>query len=129
MNKKGFLQEIYQIGCGNIDGEMNLKTSQTPIVLFLKSHVIFALSFQDKDFGKAALHRAHSNPSAEVSATIKIYQTYTIQRAYLGETFFWGLIPKAKDTVTFKFNPPIAIQQWVKTLNIQDDKYEIYNVF
>lgn len=56
------------------------------------------------------MHRAHINPNAEVSSTIKIYQRYSLDRAYMGETFFWGLIPHPGDMVIFKFNPPISIE-------------------
>ncbi len=70
------------------------------------------LPFQDKDFGKGSpMHRAHINPNAEVSTSIKIYQRYSIDRAYMGETFFWGLLPKPGDLITFKFNPPIKIEK------------------
>ena len=73
--------------------------------------VVFDLFFQDKDFGKPALHRAHINPNAEVSSTLKVYQRFSLDRAYMGETFFWGLIPKAGDVLQFKFQPPILIEK------------------
>jgi len=68
---------------------------------------------KDKDFGKTPLHRAHINPNAEVSSTIKIYQRYSLDRAYIGETFFWGLIPRPGDVVVFKFNPPIFLESYL----------------
>ena len=67
--------------------------------------------FQDKDFGKTPMHRAHLNPSAEVSTTLKIYQRYSLDRAYMGETHFWAFIPHAGDVVLLKFTPPIKIEK------------------
>jgi len=55
--------------------------------------------------------RAHINPNADVSTTLKIYQHFSLDRAYMGETFFWGIIPQAGDTVNFKFSPPIVIDR------------------
>jgi len=67
---------------------------------------------KDKDFGKGGLmHRAHVNPNAEVSTTMKIYDHYSLDRAYMGETFFWGLTPLQGDTLSFKFSPPIYIEK------------------
>ena len=69
--------------------------------------------FQDKDFGKGGMVKSHINPNAEVSTTMKVYQRYSIDRAYLGETFFWGTFPKAGDFIQFKFVPPIVINSYV----------------
>jgi len=69
-------------------------------------------TLKDKDFGKGSMHRPHVNPNAEVSTTLKIYDHYSIDRAYMGETFFWGLIPLQGDTVSFKFSPPIYIERY-----------------
>jgi alpha-1,3-mannosylglycoprotein beta-1,4-N-acetylglucosaminyltransferase A/B len=46
-----------------------------------------------------------------VSSSIKIYQHFSIDRAYLGETFFWGLVPEQGDVVMIKFQPPIRIEK------------------
>ena len=54
------------------------------------------------------------NPNAEVSTTIKIYDQYSLDRAYMGETFFWGLLPQQGDTIVFTFSPPIKIDKYVK---------------
>ncbi|XP_064637027.1 alpha-1,3-mannosyl-glycoprotein 4-beta-N-acetylglucosaminyltransferase B-like [Lineus longissimus] len=67
---------------------------------------------KDRSFGKMALHRAYNNPSAEVSTTLLVYQKYSIDRAYRGETFFWGLLPHPDDTVNIKFQPPIEIEKF-----------------
>ena len=73
-------------------------------------HFCFYVS-QDKDFGKTALHHAHFNPTAEVTTTIKVYQHYSMDRAYLGETFFWGLIPEKGDIISIKLQPPICVEK------------------
>jgi alpha-1,3-mannosylglycoprotein beta-1,4-N-acetylglucosaminyltransferase A/B len=55
---------------------------------------------KEKDFGKAAMHKAHSdNPPAEVTTSLKTYQKYTVESAYKGETFFWGLLPQPGDWI------------------------------
>jgi alpha-1,3-mannosylglycoprotein beta-1,4-N-acetylglucosaminyltransferase A/B len=46
-----------------------------------------------------------------VSTTLQVYQKYSIDRAYRGETFFWGLLPHPGDTVKIKFQPPIDIEK------------------
>lgn len=68
---------------------------------------------KDKDFGKGSMHRPHLNPNAEVTTTIKIYEQFSLDRAYMGETFFWGLIPQQGDIVDFKFSPAIYIEKYV----------------
>uniref|UniRef100_A0A8D8MFH9 Alpha-1,3-mannosyl-glycoprotein 4-beta-N-acetylglucosaminyltransferase B n=2 Tax=Cacopsylla melanoneura TaxID=428564 RepID=A0A8D8MFH9_9HEMI len=61
---------------------------------------------KDKQFGKIPLFFPHNNPSAEVGSTIKAYKLHTLKRAYLGETFFWGLLPQPNDILSFRFRPP-----------------------
>lgn len=65
---------------------------------------------QDKNFGKLALFTSHKNPPAKVSSPIKAYKQYTIQRAYNGETFFWGLMPEAGDVIDVLFEKPVSLQ-------------------
>ena len=67
---------------------------------------------QDKDFGKGMMHRPHMNPNAEVSSTIKVYEQFSLDRAYMGETFFWGLIPQQGDFIDFTFSPAILISKY-----------------
>ena len=50
---------------------------------------------QDKDFGKHALRKEHVNPPAEVSTSLKTYQHFTLEKAYLREDFFWAFTPAA----------------------------------
>ncbi|XP_019621729.1 PREDICTED: alpha-1,3-mannosyl-glycoprotein 4-beta-N-acetylglucosaminyltransferase B-like isoform X2 [Branchiostoma belcheri] len=67
---------------------------------------------KDKDFGKQPLHRAHTNPPADVSTTLEVYQKYTLEKCYLGENFFWGLTPTKGDTIVFSFHSPIVIEKY-----------------
>lgn len=68
---------------------------------------------QDKQFGKIALFFPHANPSANAESAIKSYKHHTLQRAYNGETFFWGLLPQPGDMLTFKFDTPIAVKSFL----------------
>lgn len=89
-------------------------------VLFLNRIFLFALvptvlhHFlgvpQDKQFGKVQLYFPHENPKAEVETQIKPYKTYTLQRAYKGESYFWGLLPQQGDLLQFTFDPPVVIK-------------------
>uniref|UniRef100_A0A2K6SZY8 MGAT4 conserved region domain-containing protein n=1 Tax=Saimiri boliviensis boliviensis TaxID=39432 RepID=A0A2K6SZY8_SAIBB len=48
---------------------------------------------KDKDFGKRALRKEHVNPPAEMSASLKTSQHFTLEKARLREGFFWAFIP------------------------------------
>ena len=45
-----------------------------------------------------------------MTSPIKAYKQYTINRAYKGETFFWGLMPQAGDTIVFEFDEPVKVK-------------------
>ncbi|KOX78301.1 Alpha-1,3-mannosyl-glycoprotein 4-beta-N-acetylglucosaminyltransferase B [Melipona quadrifasciata] len=66
---------------------------------------------KDKQFGKITLYYAHENPEAIVETQIKPYKQYTLQKAYKGESFFWGLLPQPGDHLKFKFFHPIFIKR------------------
>ncbi|KAL0279945.1 UNVERIFIED_CONTAM: hypothetical protein PYX00_001388 [Menopon gallinae] len=68
---------------------------------------------KDKQFGKIALYFPHVNPPATVESAIKSYKHHTLQRAYYGETFFWGLLPQPGDLLTFKFDIPIKVKSFL----------------
>lgn len=69
--------------------------------------------FQDKDFGKQTLHKGHANPLAEVTTSLKTYQHFTLEKAYLGEDFFWAFTPVAGDFIRIRFFTPVRIERWV----------------
>ncbi|CAH1129914.1 unnamed protein product [Ceutorhynchus assimilis] len=83
---------------------------------------------KDKQFGKVALFFPHSNPEAEITAGIKHYKQYTLKRAYLGETFFWGLLPQPGDQLVFKFLTPIPVKRYYfKSGNAEHPSDKFYN--
>ncbi|KAJ6667438.1 hypothetical protein lerEdw1_016559 [Lerista edwardsae] len=65
----------------------------------------------DKDFLKPLLHKIHVNPPAEVSTTLKVYQGHALEKAYMGEDFFWAVTPIAGDYILFKFDKPVNIER------------------
>ncbi|XP_060521150.1 alpha-1,3-mannosyl-glycoprotein 4-beta-N-acetylglucosaminyltransferase B isoform X2 [Cylas formicarius] len=83
---------------------------------------------KDKQFGKVALFFPHNNPEAEVISGIKHYKQYSLKRAYLGETFFWGLLPQIGDQLIFKFSTPIAVKKFLfKSGNVEHPSDKFYN--
>jgi hypothetical protein len=72
---------------------------------------------QDRDYNKKLdLVQANLNPPAYVDCTIKAYEghvQYSMENAYTGNSFFWGLFPHAEDMVTFTFVKPIVIERFV----------------
>lgn len=68
---------------------------------------------QDKDFGKQALKKEHVNPPAEVSTSLKTYQHFTLEKAYLREDFFWAFTPAAGDFIRFRFFQPLRLERSV----------------
>lgn len=68
---------------------------------------------KDKDFKKGQMVRAHSNPPADVFTSIKIYEAYSLELAYVGNAVFWGVSPKRDDVVIFKFLHPTKIGRYL----------------
>ncbi|XP_055325807.1 alpha-1,3-mannosyl-glycoprotein 4-beta-N-acetylglucosaminyltransferase B-like [Sitodiplosis mosellana] len=68
---------------------------------------------KDKQFGKIPSFYPHSNPSATVKSPINPYKSHTLNRAYLGETFFWGLLPQPGDLVEFIFHQPYNLRRYL----------------
>ncbi|XP_008065605.1 alpha-1,3-mannosyl-glycoprotein 4-beta-N-acetylglucosaminyltransferase B-like, partial [Carlito syrichta] len=68
---------------------------------------------KDKDFGKQALRKEHVNPPAEVSTSLKTYQHFTLEKAYLREDFFWAFTPAAGDFIRFRFFQPLRLERSV----------------
>lgn len=66
---------------------------------------------KDKQFGKMPGFYPHKNPPATVRTPIAPYKSYTIERAYLGQTFFWGLLPQPGDLIEFIFNEPYNLRR------------------
>ncbi|XP_015121192.1 alpha-1,3-mannosyl-glycoprotein 4-beta-N-acetylglucosaminyltransferase B [Diachasma alloeum] len=68
---------------------------------------------KDKQFGKITMFYAHDNPDATVETRIKPYKQYTLNKAYRGENFFWGLLPQPGDHLKFKFKHPIFVKKYL----------------
>ena len=65
---------------------------------------------KDKQFGKIPMFVPHRNPPARIETIIKHYKAYSLMRAYSGETFYWGLVPQAGDTITWNLTPPVPLE-------------------
>uniref|UniRef100_H3AXD5 Alpha-1,3-mannosyl-glycoprotein 4-beta-N-acetylglucosaminyltransferase B n=1 Tax=Latimeria chalumnae TaxID=7897 RepID=H3AXD5_LATCH len=83
---------------------------------------------KDKDFGKQALHKGHANPQAEVTTSLKTYQHFTLEKAYLGEDFFWAFTPVAGDFIRIRFFKPVRIERYFfRSGNIEHPGDRLYN--
>ncbi|XP_043925394.1 alpha-1,3-mannosyl-glycoprotein 4-beta-N-acetylglucosaminyltransferase B isoform X2 [Protopterus annectens] len=83
---------------------------------------------KDKDFGKHSLHKEHANPPAEVTTTLKAYQHFTLEKAYLGEDFFWAFTPVAGDQIRFRFFKPVRVERYFfRSGNIEHPEDKLYN--
>ncbi|KAK0176821.1 hypothetical protein PV328_000925 [Microctonus aethiopoides] len=83
---------------------------------------------KDKKFGKIILHYPHENPEAIVESQIKPYKRYTLDRAYRGETFYWGLLPQSGDHLQFNFSRPIYIKKYLfRSGNVEHPSDKFYN--
>ncbi|XP_058506503.1 alpha-1,3-mannosyl-glycoprotein 4-beta-N-acetylglucosaminyltransferase B isoform X4 [Solea solea] len=83
---------------------------------------------KDKDFGKQTLHKGHANPLAEVTTSLKTYQHFTLEKAYLGEDFFWAFTPVAGDFIRIRFFTPVRIERFFfRSGNIEHPGDKLYN--
>uniref|UniRef100_K7FHZ4 Alpha-1,3-mannosyl-glycoprotein 4-beta-N-acetylglucosaminyltransferase B n=1 Tax=Pelodiscus sinensis TaxID=13735 RepID=K7FHZ4_PELSI len=83
---------------------------------------------KDKDFGKQALRKEHVNPPAEVSTSLKTYQHFTLEKAYLREDFFWAFTPMAGDFIRFRFFKPLRIERFFfRSGNIEHPEDKLFN--
>nr|XP_013189310.1 unnamed protein product [Amyelois transitella] len=67
---------------------------------------------KDSHFGTVPTFYPHSNPPATAKTTIPEHSDHTLQRAYDGHTYFWGVKPKKGDTMDFTFNKPTVIEKY-----------------
>uniref|UniRef100_A0A8D2IVD3 Alpha-1,3-mannosyl-glycoprotein 4-beta-N-acetylglucosaminyltransferase B n=1 Tax=Varanus komodoensis TaxID=61221 RepID=A0A8D2IVD3_VARKO len=83
---------------------------------------------KDKDFGKQALRKEHVNPPAEVSTSLKTYQHFSLEKAYLREDFFWAFTPTAGDFIRFRFFKPLRIERFFfRSGNIEHPEDKLFN--
>lgn len=66
---------------------------------------------QDKDFGKNQLFKAHVNPPAAVTTSLKVFQRFTLEKAYRGMECFWAFAPVAGDYILFSFSQSQRIER------------------
>ncbi|XP_057204834.1 alpha-1,3-mannosyl-glycoprotein 4-beta-N-acetylglucosaminyltransferase B isoform X3 [Triplophysa rosa] len=82
----------------------------------------------DKDFGKQTLHKGHANPLAEVTTSLKTYQHFTLEKAYLGEDFFWAFTPVAGDFIRIRFFTPVRVERYFfRSGNIEHPGDKLFN--
>eukprot|EP00063_Salmo_salar_P011641 XP_013986476.1 PREDICTED: alpha-1,3-mannosyl-glycoprotein 4-beta-N-acetylglucosaminyltransferase B-like [Salmo salar] len=84
---------------------------------------------KDKDFGKQTLHKGHANPLAEVTTSLKTYQHFTLEKAYLGEDFFWAFTPVAGDFIRIRFFTPVRIERCVFRSGNEDHLHNTFSSF
>ncbi|OXU26362.1 hypothetical protein TSAR_002451 [Trichomalopsis sarcophagae] len=83
---------------------------------------------KDKQFGKITLYYGHQNPDAIVESQIKPYKQFTLNKAYKGDSFFWGLLPQPGDHLRFKFVHPIFIKRYLfRSGNAEHPSDKFYN--
>ncbi|XP_041056918.1 alpha-1,3-mannosyl-glycoprotein 4-beta-N-acetylglucosaminyltransferase B-like isoform X3 [Carcharodon carcharias] len=68
---------------------------------------------KDKDFKKKLLHKDHSNPTAELTSSLKVYQHHSLDKAYQGDDFFWAFTPVAGDFIKFRFFQPLKVERYL----------------
>lgn len=67
---------------------------------------------KDRQFGKIPAFYPHkNNPLAQVRTQIMPYKIHTLNKAYSGDSFFWGLLPQPGDYLEFIFNQPTVIKK------------------
>ncbi|OCT99769.1 alpha-1,3-mannosyl-glycoprotein 4-beta-N-acetylglucosaminyltransferase B [Xenopus laevis] len=85
-------------------------------------------NLKDKDFDKKLLYKAHPNPSAKVSTSLKIYQQYNLEKAYMGQECFWAFSPVAGDFILFEFAEPLPVKGYLfKSGNIEHPGDKLFN--
>lgn len=82
------------------------------LIILISNAINFSyFEFQEKDFGKLMLHRAHVNPRANLKTSLKAYQKFTLHKAYIGEDVFWATTPAKGDYIQIKLDPPIHVEE------------------
>ncbi|XP_069098668.1 alpha-1,3-mannosyl-glycoprotein 4-beta-N-acetylglucosaminyltransferase-like protein MGAT4D [Pleurodeles waltl] len=85
-------------------------------------------NLKDKDFGKQVLHKAHPNPPAKVSTSMKEYQQYTLEKVYRGEDCFWAFAPVAGDYILISLSEPINMEKYLfRSGNIEHPGDKLFN--
>lgn len=68
---------------------------------------------KDKDFGKQMIFiKAHNNPPAILSTSLKTYMKFSLDSAYLGQNFFWSVNPNKNDFILISFHKPYHMTKY-----------------
>ncbi|KAM9143540.1 alpha-1,3-mannosyl-glycoprotein 4-beta-N-acetylglucosaminyltransferase-like protein MGAT4D isoform 7-T7 [Pangshura tecta] len=85
-------------------------------------------NLKDKDFGKNMLHKAHVNPPAKVTTSLRIFQQYTLEKAYEGMDCFWAFSPTAGDYILFTFLQPLKVDGYLfRSGNMEHPGDKLFN--
>uniref|UniRef100_A0A8C3SA18 MGAT4 family member D n=1 Tax=Chelydra serpentina TaxID=8475 RepID=A0A8C3SA18_CHESE len=85
-------------------------------------------NLKDKDFGKNMLHKAHVNPPAKVTTSLRIFQHYTLEKAYEGMDCFWAFSPVAGDYILFAFLQPLKVEGYLfRSGNMEHPGDKLFN--
>ncbi|XP_053110896.1 alpha-1,3-mannosyl-glycoprotein 4-beta-N-acetylglucosaminyltransferase-like protein MGAT4D isoform X2 [Hemicordylus capensis] len=85
-------------------------------------------NLKDKDFEKNSLFKAHTNPPAEVTTSLKVFQHFTLEKAYKGEECFWAISPVAGDYILFSFWHPLEIERYLfRSGNMEHPGDKLFN--
>ncbi|KAK3564456.1 hypothetical protein QTP86_022634 [Hemibagrus guttatus] len=85
-------------------------------------------NLKDKDFGKQVLYKAHRNPPAELSSSLKHYESHSLDRAYQGIDFLWAFTPNQGDYILIKFNTQQTVKRYrFRSGNIEANGDKFYN--
>lgn len=69
---------------------------------------------KDRNFGKVNLFKPHKdNPPADVTTSLNHYKAFSIQRAYEGDSMFWGYSPSSGDHILFDFKPAVLLSNYL----------------
>uniref|UniRef100_A0A452I692 MGAT4 family member D n=1 Tax=Gopherus agassizii TaxID=38772 RepID=A0A452I692_9SAUR len=85
-------------------------------------------NLKDKDFDKNMLHKAHVNPPAKVTTSLRIFQHYTLEKAYEGMDCFWAFSPVAGDYILFTFLQPLKVDGYLfRSGNMEHPGDKLFN--
>ncbi|XP_074849381.1 alpha-1,3-mannosyl-glycoprotein 4-beta-N-acetylglucosaminyltransferase-like protein MGAT4D isoform X1 [Carettochelys insculpta] len=85
-------------------------------------------NLKDKDFGKNMLHKAHVNPPATMTTSLRIFQHYTLEKVYEGIDCFWAFSPVAGDFILFTFLQPLkAVGYRFRSGNMEHPGDKLFN--
>ncbi|XP_032080278.1 LOW QUALITY PROTEIN: alpha-1,3-mannosyl-glycoprotein 4-beta-N-acetylglucosaminyltransferase-like protein MGAT4D [Thamnophis elegans] len=83
---------------------------------------------RDEDFVETSLFREHVNPPAKMKTSLKVFQQFTLEKAYNGIEIFWAFTPKVGDYILFSFEKPLKIIRYLfRSGNFKHRKDILFN--